>query len=231
MRVTNRIKRDFTSEVKCRRFVLIQLFNSNPFYFQLRQTSICINDTVMTNSFDVDPGGDLVLKLGPVDEPILIRVSSKVLSLASPVFAAMLSPRFAEGQALDDIKGMVDSTTTIDLPDDNPNAMSVICKTLHFQEDAAQRISYQPDILMGLAVICDKYNMLRALSSWSHIWMETYHGKNQDDRFYIASISYGLEHHESFWKSTRDIIRHSIPAELNTEHTCEHTCLPDHVIG
>ena len=181
----------------------------------------------MTLSNDCDPAGDLVLKLGSGEEVTLIRVHSQVLSLASPVFAAMLSPRFAEGQTLEDNKGLVDSTTTIDLPDDDPMAMSLLCKILHFKEDAAQQTSYPPDILMGLAVICDKYNMSRALSPWSHIWMEKYHGEHQDDHFDTALISYGLEHDESFWKSTRDIVRRSTPAELNTENSG----LPDNVIG
>ena len=180
----------------------------------------------MIYSLDVDPAGDLVLKLGPVDEPFLIRVSSKVLSLASPVFAAMLSPRFAEGQALEDSKGRVDSTTTIALPEDDFSAMSLICCTLHFKEDAAQRPWFQPGILMGLAVICDKYNMSKALSPWSRIWMDT-HKDGQFDKFQKADISYGLAHHETFWKSTREIFRHSKPAELDIEHSL----LPDKFIG
>ena len=181
----------------------------------------------MTQSIDADPAGDLVLKLGTGDEMTLIRVHSKVLSLASPVFAAMLSPRFAEGQALKDSKAMVDSTTTIDLPDDEERAMSLLCKILHYREDAAQRTSYPPDILIGLAMICDKYNMSRALSPWSRVWMETCHREGQEDHCDTALISYGLEHHKSFWKSTRDIVRHSILAELDTEHTG----LPDKVTG
>ena len=190
-------------------------------------SSIRINTTVMIHSIDVDPAGDVVLKLGSGDKVTLIRVQSNVLGLASPVFAAMLSPRFAEGRTLEDNKGMVDSTTTIDLPDDDPTAMSLLCKTLHFKEDAAQRTSYPPDILMGLALICDKYDMSRALSPWSHIWMETCHREDQYDQFDIAGISYGLKHHESFWKITQDIVRHSTLAELNIEHSL----LPDNVIG
>ena len=182
----------------------------------------------MTHSIDADPAGDLVLKLGSGDEVTLIRVHSKVLSLASPVFAAMLSPRFAEGHALEDSKAMVDSTTTtIALPDDDPTAMSLLCKTLHYKEDAAQQAFHPPNIHMGMAVICDKYNMSRALSPWSHIWMDTCHREDQFDLFQTAEISYGLAHHESFWKSTRDILRHSKIASLNIEYSL----LPDKVIG
>ena len=181
----------------------------------------------MTHSVDADPAGDLVLKLGTGDEVTLIRVHSKVLSLASPVFAAMLSPRFAEGQALEANRGLVESTTTIDLPEDDPKAMSFLCRTLHFKENGAQRKLYSPEFLMGLAVICDKYRMSRALSPWSNIWMERFQLEDQDEYFDAAGISYGLEHHESFWKNTRDILRHSTPAKLNIEHSL----LPCNVIG
>ena len=181
----------------------------------------------MTQSIDADPDGDLLLKLGSGDEVTLIRVHSKVLSLVSPVFAAMLSPRFAEGQALEDSKAMVDSTTTIDLPDDDPTAMSLLCQILHYKEDAAQQAFHPPDILIGLVVICDKYNMSRALGPWSHVWMDPCHREDQFDTFQIAEISYGLAHHESFWKSTQDILRHSRIASLDIEYGL----LPDKVIG
>ena len=181
----------------------------------------------MALSNDCDPAGDIVLKLGSGDEATLIRVHSKVLSLASPVFAAMLSPRFAEGKALEDNKGMADSTTTIDLPDDDPEAMSLICRVLHFKDDAAQRTTYPSVLLMALAVLCDKYNMSRGLSSWSRICMEKFNREAKHDQFDIAWMSYGFEHHESFWKDTGNIIRHSSLAELDIEHDF----LPDHVIG
>ena len=179
----------------------------------------------MTLSKDCDPAGDLVLKLGSGDEVTSIRVHSKVLSLASPVFASMLSPRFAEGQALEDNKGTVDSTTTIDLPDDDPEAMSWLCGALHFKEDAAQKMSYS--LLMRLAVICDKYNMSKALSPWSHNWMDPCPRGSEAARFGTAWISYALGHHQSFWKSTRDIVRYSTLAEINFEWSD----LPDNVIG
>ena len=180
----------------------------------------------MTHSIDADPAGDLVLKVGSGDEVTLIRVHSRVLSLASPVFAAMLSPRFAEGQVLENSKAMVDSTTIINLPDDDPTAMILLCKTLHFREDAAQCSFYLTDILMDMAMICDKYDMSRALSSWSHIWIETCQ-EDQYRPFCIAGISYRLGHHESFWKTTRGILRHSTLAKLSMERVL----LPNEVIG
>ena len=185
----------------------------------------------MTSSEDCDPAGDVVLKLGSGDEATLIRVHSKILSLASPVFAAMLSPRFAEGMALEGNKGTVDSTTTIDLPDDDPEAMGRICRILHFKEVAAQQPRYLRSNLMRLAQICEKYDMSRALSLWSNVWIhegETIPPLREcaGDRFDRAWVSYALRHDKSFREITRDIVRYSTLVELDIEHSL----LPDNVI-
>lgn len=73
-----------------------------------------------------DPEGDLVLLVGSEATPI--RVSSRVLSLASPVFAAMLGPNFAEAQPLSD---NVSREWTVSLPDDDLHAMQRLCRFLH----------------------------------------------------------------------------------------------------
>ena len=44
----------------------------------------------------IDPQGDLVLNIGDIS----LLVSSKVLSVASPVFRTMLGPNFREGEKL-----------------------------------------------------------------------------------------------------------------------------------
>ena len=185
----------------------------------------------MALSNDCDPAGDIVLKLGSGDEATLIRVHSKVLSLASPVFAAMLSPRFAEGKALEDNKGMVDSTTTIDLPDDDPEAMSLICRVLHFKEDAAQKPSYLHRTMVRVAQICEKYDMSRSLNLWSNTWINEIqtkpdHMSSSAKRFDRAWVSYAMGHDMSFLESTIDIARFSTPNELNINHSL----LPDNVI-
>lgn len=185
----------------------------------------------MALSNDCDPAGDMVLKLGSGDEATLIRVNSNVLSLASPVFAAMLNPRFAEGKALEDNKGTVDSPTAIDLPDDDPEAMGIICRILHFKEDAAKQPCYPRSNMMRLAQICEKYDMSRTLSPWSNVWInegETILPLREcpGDRFDRAWVSYALRHDKSFWEITRDIVRYSTLAELDIEHSL----LPDNVI-
>ena len=186
----------------------------------------------MALSNECDPAGDIVLKLDSGDEEALIRVHSKVLSLASPVFAAMLSPRFAEGQALEEKKGTVNSPTAIDLPDDDPEAMSLICRILHFKEDAAQRPYYVPfDTRVRLAQICEKYDLSRALSSWTNIWMDENQTprpdmKDREQRINSDWIPYALRLNKTYWEITRDNLRYSSLAELEIEHSL----LPDEAL-
>ena len=186
----------------------------------------------MALSNDCDPAGDLVLKLGSSDEVTLIRVQSRVLSLASPVFAAMLSPRFAEGKALEDSAGMAKSLTAIDLPDDDPRAMGFICRLLHFKEDADRPTSYQPFTMMRLAEICDKYDMSRALSPWTNVWMYDVHTivpkpEWPESLWDMAWISYVLRHNIAFWYTTQAIVRNSTVTELYLQNGL----LPDNVLG
>ncbi|CAG8974822.1 hypothetical protein HYALB_00000436 [Hymenoscyphus albidus] len=101
-----------------------------------------------------DPEGDVVLVFG---DEIAIRpqmlVSSKHLSLASPVFKAMLQVGFQEGQQLS-TKG----TVTIPLPEDCDSAFKILMMLVH------AKYKHIPDQLIlptltNLAVQVDKYQV------------------------------------------------------------------------
>ena len=62
---------------------------------------------------DITPDGDIILIVGQ-DPKTKLRVSSACLVASSPVFAAMLGPRFREGQAT----GTVEKRKEIVLRDD-----------------------------------------------------------------------------------------------------------------
>ena len=112
---------------------------------------------------DMDPAGDLTSLVGPEDgQKAMIRVSSKALTLASPAFAALVGPKFAEGQALasNTITGAI---TSIPLPEDDPEAMKWFCRALHHKLNAnEQEISC--GLCHKLAIICDKYDTSVAMS-------------------------------------------------------------------
>ncbi len=68
----------------------------------------------------VDPDHDTVLRLNGYD----LLVSSKVLSLASPVFEAMFKPHFKEGVELHSQLG---ESLIIPLPEDDLEATTLFC--------------------------------------------------------------------------------------------------------
>lgn len=107
-------------------------------------------DVVLVTSETNDPESPL---LGPT---VRIRVSSTILSYASPVFAAMLGPTFKEGQ---DTRSAT-SPKEIELFDDNYLPMQTLCEMLHFKTSAS--FNTEPSGLLlaqifGLAVVVDKY--------------------------------------------------------------------------
>lgn len=74
----------------------------------------------------IDEEGDVYLV---VEEAVKLRVSTKMLSMASTVFRAMFSRTYAEGR-----KGFSASRPkTIELPEDDAMAMLTICNLIHFR--------------------------------------------------------------------------------------------------
>jgi hypothetical protein len=70
----------------------------------------------------IDPDGDVLLQVGSSEPKAHLLVFSKVLSLASPVFAVMLSPRFKGGIGL-----RLGNSCEIPLPEDDLEAMTLLC--------------------------------------------------------------------------------------------------------
>lgn len=86
----------------------------------------------MANSSVINPDGDVILICGENE----FQVSSKVLSLASPVFKALLNPNSAEGQPTPS------KASRIQLHDDDDDAESMrfICAVLHHKCASANDI-------------------------------------------------------------------------------------------
>lgn len=101
----------------------------------------------MANINVIDPEGDVILTCGETE----FQVSSKVLSLASPVFKALFSPSFAEGQATSS------KASRIQLHDDNAESMRFMCAVLHHKCTLANGIGLEK--LERLAVVTDKYDV------------------------------------------------------------------------
>lgn len=105
----------------------------------------------------IDPDGDVIIAIGKSG----FQVSSKVLSLASPVFKALFGPNFAEGQFV------IDNARLIELHDDDPEALGIMCRLLHHQPVPPSPNSIE--VLEKMAIIVDKYNCARAMLYWAKL--------------------------------------------------------------
>src|SRR5690606_29070416 len=93
------------------------------------------------------------------------------LCIASPVFRAMLAPgRFSEGNSFaSSLLSNTHSPYTLTLPDDNPEALIVLCNLLHHNHHLVPR-SIPVKELANLCVCLDKYVCVLAAASWIDYW-------------------------------------------------------------
>lgn len=96
---------------------------------------------------------------------IRVQCSSKHLSLASPVFKAMLSNDFKEGATLQSM-----GTLRLPLPGDDPAALLVLLNIIHGQ---TEETPLQVDLCMltRIAILVDKYRLHKAVKIFSRIWI------------------------------------------------------------
>lgn len=140
---------------------------------------------------EIDPDGDVLLAVGPSeDSHVLLLVSSKVLSLASPVFRAMFGPYFKEGQALREEKYVLSRPEPIPapltigcrnpakplqlpLPDDDLSGVTILCNYLHHRHLSLPK-SPSLDLVVGVARVADKYDCTAILRPVVAAWMRPY---------------------------------------------------------
>ncbi|QDS72102.1 hypothetical protein FKW77_003506 [Venturia effusa] len=118
-----------------------------------------------------DDDGDVLLMPKETDNGTkhAYQVSSKLLSLVSEVFKVMFFGDFKEAIAL------ANSTTAlpIDLPDDDPQALTMLCETLHH---VTRDFTSTNDLEMfrKFFAIIDKYETLRACQYTGRAWLERF---------------------------------------------------------
>ena len=174
-----------------------------------------------------------MLLVGPEKE--LIRASSKVLSLASPVFARMLGPHFAEGRSLLEKGSLGNSAacpTEVTLPDDDPEAMILFCDTIHFKKHATPDVAFA--LLAKMASLSDKYDSSLALSPASEVWLSNFQGSKEGEGCFAKMlwISYALGNHRAFSRISTEMIRECSHDDLvRQKHDEDCKSLPETIIG
>ncbi|KAH7420002.1 hypothetical protein BKA64DRAFT_752556 [Cadophora sp. MPI-SDFR-AT-0126] len=144
-------------------------------------------------------------------EQVDMLVSSKHLMLSSPVFKAMLQPgSFAEGSKL-----QAGGKVIITLPEDNPEAFTILLNIVHGK--VRQLPAEVPiNIMTGLSVLIDKYQMHEAGELCLRLWMpelkKSLPTKLDETMLSWLSISWVFKLPDVFKKITR----------IAENETCDH---------
>lgn len=117
------------------------------------QISPLLDEMQINRTEPIDSSGDVILVLNEGR----IRVSSVMLSAASPVFAAMLKPVFREGMQ----PRSYSSPTEVELPEDDFEPMLQICQLAHFKPSRLSNPNsrIQSADILRFAILAQKYQV------------------------------------------------------------------------
>lgn len=88
-----------------------------------------------------------------------LRVLTQVLSPASEPFALMLSPTYAEGQQ----QFSAEKPGEIELLEDDPEALKILCCLLHMQWEMAGLDTMSSRNILDVVIVADKYGAISAV--------------------------------------------------------------------
>ncbi|KAK5129706.1 hypothetical protein LTR08_002950 [Meristemomyces frigidus] len=190
----------------------------------------------MASSEDVivDPDGDVTLLCGDQSDErkcIKIRVSSALLQRASPVFKAMLSNRFREGNELSS-----SASVEIPLPEDEPDVMEILCNIIHMRYDGVPK-SMDMDYarIVRFLQLCDKYACAPAVRPSASIWIrKTLVQSDNKTRCVLLDMAKQIKDLELMRDVSRDIVMKStendgLPASLQAMRTNAMTTIATHI--
>jgi hypothetical protein len=117
--------------------------------------------------------GDMVLDVSDSSERTRFTVASQVLCIASPVMRAMLGPksRFRERKEfMQHGTGNIGNLFVLEFPEEESvEAFGIILHAIHLQYDKIP-LQVDFDLLVQLAVVCDKYDMAKSVSTLVDGW-------------------------------------------------------------
>ena len=194
-----------------------------------------------TCTIELDPHGDVILIVPSATGLARFHINSSVLCLGSPVFRAMfgVDSRFREREALVKREGNNLPPLEISLEDDDPNALAVVLRVLHLQNNWAPK-SLQPEKLYQIAVLCDKYDVQDSLDYWLVKWIpEKFEGTIPVDKWLF--IAYAFAKKQEFTALSKHLILNCkcdasgnlkvSGGEYTTVYADLNTYIPQHIIG
>ncbi|KAF2765262.1 hypothetical protein EJ03DRAFT_217714 [Teratosphaeria nubilosa] len=93
-----------------------------------------------------------------------LRVSSILLSYASPVFATLFSSRFREATEL-----AKEEKVEIELPEHDLDVMTILCSIIHMRHNDAP-CAVDEDHLLASVSLCDKHDCARVFKPTVEVW-------------------------------------------------------------
>lgn len=152
-------------------------------------------------------------------------VSTKVLSLASPVFLKMFACSFKEGLEL-----RASNRARVRLREDDNSAMNIILRILHYRWPEHPEI-VDAERLASIAVHCDKYDCTMAMAPWASRWFDRLAPvvDAPEELEFLLLAAYKLNDAQQFAK----VSARAVPIQTLGSHRCKailHS-LPDLVQG
>ncbi|XMA07479.1 hypothetical protein WAI453_000270 [Rhynchosporium graminicola] len=145
---------------------------------------------------------------------IYMRVSSKRLMSASPVFKAMLKHCYREGNTL-----RATGKVEVPLPDDDPVAFALLMDTIHGTKGRAVP-QMNTLFLTSLAILVDKYRLQQEIATSSNYWIDSLQGEIPKvfgpDLMHWLCISWVFRRPTEFNIVTRIAERESLGQDLDT---------------
>ena len=125
-------------------------------------------------TINIDPDGDIYLLVGDDKKSKRFHVSSHAMRLASPVWSAMLSPKYG-------FKESVSGTEDIAFAEDNLEAFFIVLLASHLKFQAIP-VHTSTELLVAICGICDKYDCVSVLGPWMSAWVDAWlpHGDPVD---------------------------------------------------
>jgi len=162
----------------------------------------------------------------PIPGRVHVRVSSKHMTLASPIFRVMLAPNgFMEGRDLE-LFGRVE----VPLPDDDDAALILLLRIIHNHTKEIP-VSIELELLTKVALLVDKYRLQDAVEFFSKIWMN--HVDHRTGSFHLnipqwLCISLIFRNKQLFDKVAGLAVEHS---DINFGINFDDLPIPDRLIG
>jgi len=159
------------------------------------------SDLSSTSVMEIATNGNIILAVGPHKRRI--QVCSSVLKNASKYFSNMFGPHFSEGQDL-----RANSPKEISMPDDDANALEIICNILHLRNNVVPEVLCPIEVL-GIAVAADKFDCIVAVKHASTLWLNPREVQGITELGHLMAAAYVLDNALAFSEITLSmILRH-----------------------